>query len=202
MPRFACLFWLKRIVMESTNTAFDIYLVRHGEAAAAWTEHRDPGLSRRGSDQAAAVVATLGRHTPMAILTSPLKRARETAMPLAEHWGVAPVVDETFREIPSSVPMTVRPVWLRQVMQSSWVDIDEKPILAWRENACTTIREMQRSTVIFTHFMLINAVVSAATNDENTVCFEPDNGSITQLHLSSGHLELFTLGTSRNTKIL
>ena len=36
-----------------------IYLVRHGEAAAGWGDHPDPGLSALGQKQAKAVAVEL-----------------------------------------------------------------------------------------------------------------------------------------------
>ena len=37
----------------------DLFLVRHGEAAAGYAEHRDPGLSPLGAEQAALAAQRL-----------------------------------------------------------------------------------------------------------------------------------------------
>ena len=55
-----------------------IYLVRHGEAAAQWSEDLDPGLSDLGRRQAADVGARLREIGPLALVSSPLARARES----------------------------------------------------------------------------------------------------------------------------
>ncbi len=59
----------------------DIFLVRHGEAAASWGQASDPGLSELGIEQASAAAETLrpllGLETRL--LSSPLKRACDTA---------------------------------------------------------------------------------------------------------------------------
>jgi len=61
-----------------------LVLVRHGEAAAGWIDDADPGLSEVGQQQARDVVDRLVALGPLPILTSPLRRCRETAAPLAE----------------------------------------------------------------------------------------------------------------------
>jgi len=61
-----------------------IYLVRHGKAAASFTDDADPGLDVEGHEQAKQACELLTRHTPLVLLSSPLKRAQETAIPLAE----------------------------------------------------------------------------------------------------------------------
>ena len=69
-----------------------IYMIRHGEAAAGWDADTDPGLSDRGRAQSEAVAreieARVGRKLPL--LSSPLRRCRETSEPLAASWAAAP----------------------------------------------------------------------------------------------------------------
>ena len=64
-----------------------IHLVRHGRAAAGWDVDRDPGLDALGAQQAAAVAERLAPLGPLEILSSPLRRCRETAGPLAAAWA-------------------------------------------------------------------------------------------------------------------
>jgi broad specificity phosphatase PhoE len=54
----------------------NINIVRHGEAAAGFDGHIDPGLSKLGRDQANATAKELDAMGPMQIVTSPLARAR------------------------------------------------------------------------------------------------------------------------------
>ena len=67
----------------------DIFLVRHGEAAASWGQESDPGLSDLGRAQAAESARSLQRLMPpnTALVSSPLARAQETAAPLAASLG-------------------------------------------------------------------------------------------------------------------
>ena len=55
-----------------------IYLIRHGQAAASWGEHPDPGLSDLGREQAASVATALQTRNIAHAFTSPMARCRET----------------------------------------------------------------------------------------------------------------------------
>ena len=52
----------------------NVYMVRHGEAAAGFDRHVDPGLSKLGKDQASATAKELDAMGPMQIITSSLGR--------------------------------------------------------------------------------------------------------------------------------
>ncbi len=60
-----------------------ITMVRHGQAAAGFSDDLDPGLSALGREQADAAAAALAPIGPQPIIASPLRRCRETAAPLA-----------------------------------------------------------------------------------------------------------------------
>ena len=74
-----------------------VWLVRHGEPAEA--VGIDPGLTALGHMQASMLEGRLDR---VALRTSPLRRARETAASLEVAWGTIALVDARFRELPSS----------------------------------------------------------------------------------------------------
>jgi len=78
-----------------------LFLVRHGKAAAGFDSHVDPGLDALGRMQAIATAKVLERHGPIAIYSSPLARARETALPLIERWGADVVIEPRVSEIPT-----------------------------------------------------------------------------------------------------
>ena len=63
-------------------------------------------------------LAPLGDAGGLPIVTSPLRRCRQTAAPLARRWGVTPTVEDTVAEIPSplGVSMADRVEWLREAM--------------------------------------------------------------------------------------
>lgn len=65
-----------------------VVLVRHAEKEAG----DDPALDEAGRGRAAALAHALSEWPGGAIYVSQFRRTRETAAPLAEAWGVEPVV--------------------------------------------------------------------------------------------------------------
>jgi probable phosphoglycerate mutase len=181
----------------------DIYLVRHGEAAASWAQAPDPGLSPLGQEQAHAAARFLAPRladTAIQLLSSPLSRTLETAAPLASELGLPVDVNEAFREIQAPVPLSERQAWLRQFMRQRW---DEQPdsLHAWREQATRQLLALATPAVVFTHFLVINAVVGQIQGQETTLCCWPDNGSITHLRRRGNDLELVELGAQMSTVV-
>ena len=70
-----------------------VYMVRHGRATANFTSDLDPGLDDLGRDQAVQAASLLAVQAPLALLSSPLKRAQETAVPIAEQLKQAVTID-------------------------------------------------------------------------------------------------------------
>ena len=173
----------------------DIFLVRHGEAAASWGQSADPGLSERGWEQAhvaARALQALASAQPR-LHSSPLARARETAQPLADALAQPVLVDEAFREICAPVPLAQRQTWLRAFMQQRW-DEQGPELHDWRARALDALLQFSCPAVVFTHFLLINAVVGRILGDGRTLYFWPENGSITHLRRTGQGLELVALG--------
>ncbi|TXS91282.1 histidine phosphatase family protein [Parahaliea maris] len=179
-----------------------ILLVRHGEAAAEWGQHEDPGLSELGWEQAANSAAELASQvdSQWQLVSSPKMRARETAQPLVDATGLAVRIDPVYREVPAPVPMAQRKQWLRRFMQQQWADQPDD-LWRWRRDIVEALSVLERPTVIFTHFLVINAVVSEAQERGEVLCFWPDNASITELHLEQGRLRLESLGRSLQTEV-
>ncbi|QTX03614.1 histidine phosphatase family protein [Agromyces archimandritae] len=84
--------------------AAQIHLVRHGEVenphGVLYGRLEGFGLSELGHRMAAAAAADLvGRERPIAALySSPLQRTRESAAPIADAFGLDPVIDERLVE--------------------------------------------------------------------------------------------------------
>jgi len=180
----------------------DIFLVRHGEAAASWGQSSDPGLSELGVQQAVQAAQTLREQIPAntLLLSSPLARARETAAPLAHALGQPGQLDAVFCEIPAPVPLAQRQVWLRQFMQQHWYE-QPAELSQWRAAAWQRLVDLPRSAVVFTHFLVINAIVGQLQGRPETLCFLPDNASITRLRHTGTGLELVALGDEMETVV-
>jgi len=172
-----------------------IYMVRHGKAQAGFGESMDPGLDDLGRAQAVAVADELSTLGPIEILTSPLARTRETAMPLAKLWKMEPDVEPAVAEIPSPGGMTLeeRVVWLRKLMAGSWREVNPE-LAAWREHCIATVTALPQDAVVFSHYVAINVVMGAATGDDRVVVFSPDNCSVTVFETDGTTLRLAEKG--------
>jgi broad specificity phosphatase PhoE len=163
-----------------------IVLVRHGDAAAGWGEDLDPGLSPLGHAQAGHVAASLKPLGPLPIVTSPMRRCRETAVPIAGQWSVAPIVDAAVGEIQApGHDLATRGPWLTSVLGTSWPDMpaDQQ---AWRDGVVRCLLALTEDCVVVTHFVAINVAIGLATVDDRVVCRRVGNCSTTMLE-SDGH---------------
>ena len=182
----------------------DIFLVRHGEAAASWGQASDPGLSELGRQQAEETALDLQAliSTEVQLLSSPLLRAQETSEPLARLLGNdTPVkIDDAYSEIPSPVPLAKRQTWLREFMQQQWAgQVDS--LQDWRSEILKNLLALQQPTVVFTHFLVLNAVVGSLQQREETLCFWPDNAAVVRLRHTGSELQLVDLGRQMSTVV-
>lgn len=83
--------------------AADIYLVRHAQsewnAVGRWQGQADPPLTAHGRQQARELAERFPKAHLTHLFTSDLQRARDTAAPLAQRFGLEPVVDRDLREL-------------------------------------------------------------------------------------------------------
>jgi broad specificity phosphatase PhoE len=170
-------------------------MVRHGRAEAGFGGAMDPALDALGHEQANAVAKMLAQTGPLPILSSPLRRTRETAAALAALWRVDPVIEDAVAEIPSPRGMTLegRVAWLRNLMGGSWRDVP-RDLAEWREDCVASVTEISRDTVIFSHYVAINVIAGAATGDDRVVVFSPDNCSVTVFETDGQKLRLIEKG--------
>ena len=110
-----------------------VVLVRHGKAAAGWSDDLDPGLDDLGRQQAQAMADRLHLFGPLPLFSSPLRRCIETAEALGDRWGVEPAISADVGEVESpTADLAERGVWLRGFMASTWAD-QPAELLAWRQ---------------------------------------------------------------------
>jgi len=172
-----------------------LYLVRHGEPAGTFTDSHDPGLSPLGHSQAKAAAEQLRVFGPLDVISSPLKRARETAAPYVALRDVHEKICKDVAEIPTParVAFDKRGEWLRGVMMGKWSDA-EPELQAWRANVVAFLQELPRNTVIFSHYVAINVAVAAARNDDRVTVCAPTHCSITILDATPDALIEIELG--------
>ncbi len=171
----------------------DLYLVRHGRIADS--QDPDPGLGAVGRAQADAMAAALGPKGPMPVISSPFRRARETAAPLARMWGVVPRTDERIGEIPMppDSPFRSHSEWLKYARAHRWPELHEQ-LRRWRDEVVQALLEIETNTVLVSHFVAINVAIGHALGDDRVTCFYPENCSRTVLRSDGKHLRVLQLG--------
>lgn len=178
-----------------------IYLIRHGQAAASWGEHPDPGLSELGRKQAAQVATVLRAQNIEHAFTSPMARCQETGSYFANLSGLPLPIEPHVTEIPTPKDVEDRVTWLRALMSGNW---SAAPALVeqWRADLLDTMNALPDHSVVFTHFVAINAIVGALEGTDQVTVFRPNYCSMTQLETRSDGLQLIARGESLETKVL
>jgi len=178
-----------------------IYLIRHGEASGTWADSIDPGLSELGKAQARETAERFAGQAPLQLVSSPLLRCQETSVPLATAWGDEPTIERAVAEVVAPHEgLDERIAWLREFMPGNWGDQDATQ-QSWRANVVRALVDLPQDTVVFTHFVAINAAVGAATGDDRIVNFRPDNCSVTVMESISHELRLVEKGKEGETRV-
>ncbi len=60
---------------------------------------------------------------------------------------------------------------------------------------------LKNDSFIFTHFVVINSVISFLNRSEKVIFFNPDNTPITHLTLDKNTMKIITLGEESITKV-
>lgn len=177
-----------------------IYMVRHGRASAGWNVDPDPGLDELGRSQALAVASQLSHHGPLNVMSSPLLRCQQTAFPLATAWKREVEINAAVGEIPSPDGYTLenRVEWLRAAMATTWSDVARESgekYAEYRQAIAHAVSSIESDTVIFSHFIAINAVIGAAVGDDRVLIHHLDNCSVTVFDTDgNGGLTLLEVG--------
>jgi broad specificity phosphatase PhoE len=188
-----------------------LFMVRHGRAAAGWDTALDPGLDDVGARQADVVanqlVERIGVAHDVRVVSSPLRRCQETAIPFTKTVGTSAKLEPCIAEIPSpsGVAMGERTGWLRRVMQGTWPQVFVTDGDAYREFHAALVqwaRSVRHDTVAFSHFIAINALIGAALNDNRVLIRSLDNASVTTFDVgANGELALIDGGSEADTLI-
>ena len=83
------------------------------------------------------------------------------------------VIDDAFIEIPShDIPLDKKKTWLEEIIK---MDKDKLPknIKSWRENIFIKLKDIKNDSIIFTHFMVLNSLISELTSSKSIFCFYP-----------------------------
>ena len=126
----------------------ELLLIRHAEpvriASGEVEGPADPGLTERGAEQAQRLAAWLAAEPIDVVVTSPLRRARETAAPLAVALGIEPVVDPGVSEYDADSDEYIPIEELRAAKDDRWFATIEG---RWDDAGGVNPLEFQQSVV-------------------------------------------------------
>jgi broad specificity phosphatase PhoE len=180
-----------------------VFLIRHGRPAQTWGgQGGDPELSELGQSQAEAAGERLQGLGEFDVVSSPMLRCRQTAAPYARWRGLAPAIEPRVSEIVADDDVEDRAAWLQarfpwreQSPSRLWTSLEPR-LRDWREAMLSFIRSIDSDTAVFTHFIGINVICGAALRRDETIVCRPDHGSITELAVENGALQLVRHGAS------
>jgi phosphoserine phosphatase len=157
-----------------------VYVARHGESEynreGRYQGRRESALSALGRRQAAALAENLSASEAARVISSPLGRCVETALPIAQRVGVSLELDERLveiahgnwegrlrveleREDPARVAMwRSAPQAVKFAGGESVLDVDAR----WRSFAATYSANV--TTIVVTHDILVRLAILAATD--------------------------------------
>ena len=168
-------------------------MVRHGQAEAAWHQSPDPGLSALGQQQAIQSAQQLSHLNNIAVISSPLLRCQQTAQPFATATNTPISIHAEVSEIPtpSNISFEKRGPWLQHAMTGTWQQLGQQ-FVDYKNTIANFVNNLKHDTVIFSHFIAINAVIGHVTNNDQLVVAHLDNCSITTFHIDKNNT--LTLG--------
>jgi broad specificity phosphatase PhoE len=186
-----------------------VHVIRHGRPASTWGDaDEDPGLDSAGLLQALAIakeiLALPPDQRPTRVVSSPLRRCRETAEPLADALGVEIVIDPRVGEIPTPAALSAeeRPAWLRQAFGGRWDEIEgDLDYVDWTQGVAAALRE-HAGAAVFSHFVALNGAVSVATGQAEVMAFRPDHCSRTVFEVDGDRLILVEKGREAQSQVL
>jgi len=189
----------------------NIYLIRHGKASSGW-DTTNPNLDLTGKEQSDKIALKLSQiaKEPFDVFSSPLIRCIETAEPFSKVKNKKIKIEDRIIEIPSPIKnLKKRVVWLKKVLPLTWDELisdeDSKEskidYFLWRENILKFFLSLNKDTFIFTHYLVINSIISYLKKSDKVVFFNPDNTSLTHLSLSDKKLKIISLGDEASTII-
>ena len=73
---------------------------------------------------------------------------------------------------------------------------------AWRDEYIGALAEMDRDTVVFSHFVGINAAIAVATGRPELTVRHLDHVSVTTFEIERGDLRLVEVGGAGATEVL
>lgn len=185
----------------------ELLIIRHGLPVRIDDARgpADPELSELGHTQAARLASWLRHETITAVYTSPMRRAVQTAAPLAAALGVEPVIDDEVAEfdrgqhfyIPIEELKAARDPRYEALMRGE--QMDEVDPYTFREITTVAIERIIEANpggtvAIVCHGGVINAYASHVLGLDFPLFFQPTYTSVNRfLASSAGHRSVASL---------
>ena len=179
------------------ETRSELLLIRHGRSAdvvPGSVESEDPPLHERGVQQAAALAERLRSKHIDAIYASNLRRAVETAQPLADQRGLEVVRLADLREVFLGEwergefrrrAAARDPEWVRAMESGRWDNVPgSEGDAAFRARVCNAVdtiahRHQDQTVAVVCHGGVINVFLAALVGTERSHLVAIENTSIT-----------------------
>lgn len=214
------------------KNAAELFIVRHGDALPGADEiipsgvYDDLPLSAIGREQAQALAERLAPLHFDAMYSSPLRRCRETAAPLAERLDMTLIIVDEIREIQlgniqplpeddKDLEALAKALQQRQMDivriaggTGHWDDIpNSEPSSAFRQRVVRAFDEIARRhigerVIAFAHGGVINAYAAEALGLEKDFFFPAANTSITVVRVSGTQRVVYILNDIAHVKRL
>jgi probable phosphoglycerate mutase len=186
----------------------ELLLVRHARPLRAESIDgpADPGLSPLGRRQAEALAAWLAPEAIDAIYTSPLRRALETAAPLAIALGADPVPEPALAEYDADATAYIPIEELKAAGDPRWMALPDD-IAGFQGRVIDGVDRLaaahpSQRIVLVCHGGVVNVVVAAVLGLGPRMVFLPAYTSITRvLVASSGQRSLATLNETAHLRV-
>ncbi|GAM99300.1 hypothetical protein U91I_02946 [alpha proteobacterium U9-1i] len=108
-------------------------------------------------------------------------------------------------EVAAPVGVIDRRAWLREnfvwsdgAARRDWAHVDPS-LREWRARVIEALHDMPGGAAIFSHFIAINAALSAALKREETIVHRPAHASIIEIEREGDALRLVRLGAEMNS---
>lgn len=179
-----------------------LFLIRHAQPEAMWGgDNNDPGLTKAGKAEADAAAQLMGPRGAMKIISSPLKRAKDTAAAIASVVGGPVTIDPRIGEVAAPAGTRDRRQWLVEMFpwgdlatMRKWSQMDPA-LQQWRQGVLQAATSQTEDAVFVTHYIAINVIVGAAMKSDYTIVCQPEFASISELVVEDGQLIMFFRGT-------
>lgn len=159
-------------------------------------EGSDAELSALGYEMAQRLPAVLGRHAVVRIVSSPQRRALQTAAPLAHTLGLDILIDDRFAEYDRDLPSYIPLEQLREEDPAQWSRISQGLLPdgvdegAFRDRVRQAVGDLVASATrddvvaVVSHGGVINAVLHDYLGTARLFAFPLDYASVTHLRIS------------------